>query len=238
MVLRLRRSCGGDGSSEECSPRPVYSRFPDSQQRDHAGGRNDSRAAHRASTRVAVGSRAVRDLRPRERRRPAHQRQGAQHLPHPRPPSQAAQALDGVRQPRPVQVDAGAARARARHPAHRLALPLRVRVGTARAHRATGRASPTRRSAASRSGPTRRAGAPTTSICCAPPTSSTTTRASSDATWARLAARYNKQQMLDILFAVGQYTLVSMVLNSCGVRARSRRRGLPRRRRGRGVLTR
>jgi alkylhydroperoxidase family enzyme len=39
----------------------------------------------------------------------------------------------------------------------------------------------------------------------------------SDATWARLAARYDKQQMLDILFAVGQYTLVSMVLNSCGV---------------------
>jgi alkylhydroperoxidase family enzyme len=39
----------------------------------------------------------------------------------------------------------------------------------------------------------------------------------SDATWNSLAARYNKQQMLDILFAVGQYTLVSMVLNSCGV---------------------
>ena len=39
----------------------------------------------------------------------------------------------------------------------------------------------------------------------------------SDATWSRLAARYDTQQMLDLLFAVGQYTLVSMVLNSCGV---------------------
>ncbi|HVR30424.1 MAG TPA: carboxymuconolactone decarboxylase family protein [Thermoanaerobaculia bacterium] len=39
----------------------------------------------------------------------------------------------------------------------------------------------------------------------------------SDATWERLAARYDRQQMLDLVFAVGQYTLVSMVLNSCGV---------------------
>jgi 4-carboxymuconolactone decarboxylase len=39
----------------------------------------------------------------------------------------------------------------------------------------------------------------------------------SDATWARLAERYNHQQMLDLVFAVGQYTMVSMVLNSCGV---------------------
>jgi alkylhydroperoxidase family enzyme len=39
----------------------------------------------------------------------------------------------------------------------------------------------------------------------------------SDATWKRLAARWNTQQLLDILFAVGQYNLVSMVLNSAGV---------------------
>ena len=39
----------------------------------------------------------------------------------------------------------------------------------------------------------------------------------SDATWKKLTARWNTQQMLDILFAVGQYNLVSMVLNSCGV---------------------
>jgi alkylhydroperoxidase family enzyme len=39
----------------------------------------------------------------------------------------------------------------------------------------------------------------------------------SDATWNKLAARWNTQQMLDILFAVGQYNLVSMVLNSAGV---------------------
>ena len=31
------------------------------------------------------------------------------------------------------------------------------------------------------------------------------------------ALEANEQQMLDVIFAVGQYTLVSMALNSCGV---------------------
>jgi len=39
----------------------------------------------------------------------------------------------------------------------------------------------------------------------------------SDATWAGLAKTYNHQQMLDLIFTVGQYHLVSMMLNSCGV---------------------
>jgi alkylhydroperoxidase family enzyme len=39
----------------------------------------------------------------------------------------------------------------------------------------------------------------------------------SDATWKGLSAHYDKQQMLDLLFTAGQYTLVSMVLNSLGV---------------------
>ncbi|HEX7478573.1 MAG TPA: carboxymuconolactone decarboxylase family protein [Polyangiales bacterium] len=39
----------------------------------------------------------------------------------------------------------------------------------------------------------------------------------SEPTWQALTTRYNEAQMLDLLFAVGQYTLVSMVLNSCGV---------------------
>lgn len=38
-----------------------------------------------------------------------------------------------------------------------------------------------------------------------------------DATWRALAARYDTQQLLDLVFTVGQYTLVSMALNSCGV---------------------
>jgi 4-carboxymuconolactone decarboxylase len=38
-----------------------------------------------------------------------------------------------------------------------------------------------------------------------------------DATWQVLSARYNTQQMMDLIFAVGQYNLVSMVLNSLGV---------------------
>jgi 4-carboxymuconolactone decarboxylase len=39
-------------------------------------------------------------------------------------------------------------------------------------------------------------------------------QAISDATYAGLTARYDEQQMLDLVFAVGQYHLVSMVLNT------------------------
>ena len=39
----------------------------------------------------------------------------------------------------------------------------------------------------------------------------------SDGTWAGLAEHYNMQQMMDIVFTVGQYNLVSMALNSFGV---------------------
>ncbi len=38
-----------------------------------------------------------------------------------------------------------------------------------------------------------------------------------DATWKTLAARYDDLQMMDVVFAVGQYHLVSMALNSFGV---------------------
>ena len=39
----------------------------------------------------------------------------------------------------------------------------------------------------------------------------------SDATWQGLNKYYNVQQLIDIVFAVGQYTLVSMALNTLGV---------------------
>ena len=39
----------------------------------------------------------------------------------------------------------------------------------------------------------------------------------SDATWAGLSEHYNTQQMMDVVFTVGQYNLVSMALNSFGV---------------------
>ena len=38
-----------------------------------------------------------------------------------------------------------------------------------------------------------------------------------DATWNALAERYSKQQLMDLVFTVGQYNLVSMALNSFGV---------------------
>ena len=38
-----------------------------------------------------------------------------------------------------------------------------------------------------------------------------------DATWTGLAATWSEQQLMDLVFAVGQYTLVSMALNTFGV---------------------
>jgi 4-carboxymuconolactone decarboxylase len=39
----------------------------------------------------------------------------------------------------------------------------------------------------------------------------------SDATWAALAERYDEKQLMDVVMTVGQYNLVSMLLNSFGV---------------------
>ena len=39
----------------------------------------------------------------------------------------------------------------------------------------------------------------------------------SDATWAALLERFDTQEMIDVIFAVGQYHVVSMALNSLGV---------------------
>jgi len=39
----------------------------------------------------------------------------------------------------------------------------------------------------------------------------------SDATWRALAADWSTEQIVDLVFAVGQYTLVSMALNTFGV---------------------
>lgn len=38
-----------------------------------------------------------------------------------------------------------------------------------------------------------------------------------DATWQELSRYYDTQQLMDLVFAVGQYTLVSMALNTFGV---------------------
>lgn len=38
-----------------------------------------------------------------------------------------------------------------------------------------------------------------------------------DATWAMLTERFDDQQLVDLVFTVGQYTLVSMALNTFGV---------------------
>jgi alkylhydroperoxidase family enzyme len=38
-----------------------------------------------------------------------------------------------------------------------------------------------------------------------------------DATWQALTERYGTEQIIDLVFTVGQYTLVSMALNTFGV---------------------
>jgi alkylhydroperoxidase family enzyme len=50
-----------------------------------------------------------------------------------------------------------------------------------------------------------------------------------DATWTALkAAKYSDQQLVDVIFTVGQYTMVSMFLNSAGVQLEPGFTGLPR----------
>jgi 4-carboxymuconolactone decarboxylase len=49
-----------------------------------------------------------------------------------------------------------------------------------------------------------------------------------DPTWAALGARYDVRQLLDLVFTVGQYTLVSMALNTLGVQLDEGIEGFPR----------
>jgi 4-carboxymuconolactone decarboxylase len=49
-----------------------------------------------------------------------------------------------------------------------------------------------------------------------------------DATWTLLKQRYSDNQLMDLVLTVGQYTLVSMFLNSAGVQLEPGFSGLPR----------
>ena len=49
----------------------------------------------------------------------------------------------------------------------------------------------------------------------------------SDATWKELTKKYSIQQIMDLVFTVGQYTLVSMALNSFGVQLEENTSGFP-----------
>jgi 4-carboxymuconolactone decarboxylase len=49
-----------------------------------------------------------------------------------------------------------------------------------------------------------------------------------DDTWAALSATYTTEQMMDVVFTVGQYTLVSMALNAFGVQLDDGIDGFPR----------
>jgi 4-carboxymuconolactone decarboxylase len=49
----------------------------------------------------------------------------------------------------------------------------------------------------------------------------------SDDTWTTLAQRYTTQQLMDLVFTVGEYTLLSMALNSFGVQLDPETTGFP-----------
>ncbi|MFX1569080.1 MAG: carboxymuconolactone decarboxylase family protein [Promethearchaeota archaeon] len=49
----------------------------------------------------------------------------------------------------------------------------------------------------------------------------------SDPTWKTLAEKYNTHQLLDLVFTVGQYNLVSMALNTLGVQLEDDTKGFP-----------
>jgi alkylhydroperoxidase family enzyme len=49
----------------------------------------------------------------------------------------------------------------------------------------------------------------------------------SDTTWSELSKRYNTHQLMDVIFTVGQYNLVSMVLNTLGVQLEEDIDGFP-----------
>jgi alkylhydroperoxidase family enzyme len=49
----------------------------------------------------------------------------------------------------------------------------------------------------------------------------------SDATWSALSERYRQEQLMDVVFTVGQYHLVSMALNSFGVQLEDGTPGFP-----------
>jgi alkylhydroperoxidase family enzyme len=48
-----------------------------------------------------------------------------------------------------------------------------------------------------------------------------------DGTWAGLSQRYGTEEMMDVVFTVGQYTLVSMFLNAFGVQLEEGVEGFP-----------
>jgi 4-carboxymuconolactone decarboxylase len=48
-----------------------------------------------------------------------------------------------------------------------------------------------------------------------------------DETWTMLARDWNEQQLMDLVFAIGQYTLVSMALNTLGVQLEDGAEGFP-----------
>ena len=105
-----------------------------------------------------------------------------------------------------------------------VALPVAVRVQPARDHRPAQRHHRRRDRADQAAGRRTAAGATDDAALLSAADELHDDACISDATWATLAASSPTEQMLDVIFTVGNYHMVSFALNSCGVRAR---RGRP-----------
>jgi alkylhydroperoxidase family enzyme len=137
------------------------------------------------------------------------------------------ETLARVRQPRARQVDAAGARARDRDPADRW-LSRGATSGASTSRSARPRVSPTRRIARIPKGAAA-VGWSTADRALLRATDELHADAFiSDATWAELASTLSTQQLMDLVFTVGQYNLVSMALNSFGVQPEPGLAPLPR----------
>ena len=112
-------------------------------------------------------------------------------------------------------------------PAHRLAVPRTVRVGAARRHRARGRGHRRRDHRASREGPDAAGWDAFDALLLRAADELHDDSCVAEATYRAIAERYDEQQMLDLVFTVGQYHLVSMALNTFRVERDDGVTGMP-----------
>ena len=125
-----------------------------------------------------------------------------------------------------AQVHIAPPRSRDPDPPHRLAMRRRIRMGPAYATRQGHR--PHRgRFAHIRQGPDAEGATPQDRLLLKAVDELYNDAFLGDETWNALAEFYDTKQMMDLVFAVGQYNLVSMVLNSLGVQLDPELEGFP-----------
>ena len=169
------------------------------------------RSSRGAGTRESADQRAAVD---RREVRVVGTAQRGRHLPE---SSGAGRSHPAVRALRLERLDAAAPPPCAHRPAHRLAHPLQLSLGAPGRPSRAGPGSPTRSCDAWRKAPMRRDGTRSRRWSCAPPTSCTWTRSSRTRRGRRWRARYDTNQLVDLVDGVGVFTLHAGAINSLGV---------------------